>query len=61
MKKHLYMTTALAAASVLAFGATDAMAAEKAKAAEPIKIAVGGFFNTMIGFSEQAILHTSCK
>jgi len=31
MKKSLYMTTALAAAGVLAFGATDVIAAEKAK------------------------------
>ena len=50
MKKSLYMTTALAAASVLAFGATDAMAAEKAK---PVKISLGGFLNTRVGFAEQ--------
>ena len=53
MKKSLYMTTALAAAGVLAFGATDAIAAEKkAKKPEAMKIANGGFFNVRFGFSE---------
>ncbi len=49
MKKSLYMTTALAAAGVLAFGATDAVAAEKAK---KMSIANGGFFKSMISFSQ---------
>ena len=46
MKKSLYMTTALAAAGILAFGATDANA-------KKIKIGLGGFLNTYIGFAEQ--------
>ncbi len=49
MKKSLYMTTALAAAGVLALGATDAAAAEKAK---KMSIANGGFFKTTFGFSK---------
>ncbi len=50
MKKSLYMTTALAAASVLALGATDAMAAEKAK---KMSVSVSGAFKSMIGFAKQ--------
>ena len=49
MKKSLYMTTALAAAGVLALGATDAVAAEKAK---KMSIANGGFFKSMIAFAQ---------
>jgi hypothetical protein len=51
MKKSLYMTTALAAASVLALGATDAMAAEKAK---KMQIKVSGSFKSLVGYSKQS-------
>ena len=51
MKKSLYMTTAIAAASVLALGATDAMAAEKAK---KMQVKVSGFFKSMVGFAKQS-------
>ena len=44
MKKFLYSTTALAVAGALTFG-SDANAAAK-----PIKIAVGGFMTTEMGF-----------
>ena len=56
MKKALYMTTALAAAGVLAFGATDVIAAEKAKKKKLVKMSIssGGFFNTRFGVSSQA-------
>ncbi len=56
MKKSLYMTTALAAAGVLAFGATDVIAAEKAKKKkiEKMSISSGGFFNTRFGVSTNA-------
>jgi outer membrane protein OmpU len=50
MKKSLYMTTALAAASVLALGATDAMAAEKAKKME---VKISGSFTSLVGFTRQ--------
>ena len=50
MKKSLYTTTALAAASVLAFGATDAVAAEKAK---KMSIGVSGFMKSLVGFAQQ--------
>jgi hypothetical protein len=46
MRKSLYMTTALAAAGLLAFGAADANA-------KKIKIGLGGFLNTYVGFAEQ--------
>jgi len=45
MRKSLYMTTALAAAGLLAFGADDANAR--------IKLGLGGFLNTYVGFAEQ--------
>lgn len=45
MRKSLYMTTALAAAGLLTFGAADANA--------KIKIGLGGFLNTYIGYAEQ--------
>jgi outer membrane protein OmpU len=51
MKKSLYMTTALAAASVLALGATDAMAAEKAK---KMQLKISGSFTSLVGFSKQS-------
>ncbi|MBT4940723.1 MAG: porin [Rhodospirillaceae bacterium] len=51
MKKSLYMTTALAAAGVLAFGATDAMAAEKAK---KMQIKVSGSMKSLIGFASNS-------
>ena len=56
MKKALYMTTALAAAGVLAFGATDVIAAEKAKKKKLVKMSIssGGFFNTRFGVSSNA-------
>jgi len=51
MKKALFSTTALAAAGVLAFGASDALAQTKAK---PLSIKVGGYFNSFIGYAEQS-------
>ncbi|MFL2782959.1 MAG: porin [Rhodospirillales bacterium] len=46
MKKSLYLSTALAAASVLAFGSADANA-------KKIKIGLGGFLTSYIGYAEQ--------
>ena len=46
MKKSLYISTALAAAGILAFGATDANA-------KKIKIGLGGFITSYIGYAEQ--------
>ena len=46
MKKSLYISTALAAAGVLAFSATDANA-------KKIKIGLGGFITSYIGYAEQ--------
>jgi outer membrane protein OmpU len=51
MKKSLYMTTALAAAGVVALGVSGAMAASKAK---PIKITTGGAFKSLVGFGHQS-------
>jgi len=51
MRKSLYMTTALAAAGMLAFGATGAVAGSHTGG--KIKIGLGGFLNTYIGFAEQ--------
>jgi hypothetical protein len=48
MRKSLYMTTALAAAGMLAFGATDVSAAAK-----PIKLSLGGFLVTYVGWADQ--------
>ena len=50
MRKVLYTTTALAAASLLVFSAGDAMAQSKAK---KMKIGVGGFFQAQVGASSQ--------
>ena len=47
MKKVLFSTTALAAFGALMFSAGDVMAASKAK---PMKIGVGGYFKTIVGF-----------
>ena len=54
MKKSLYMTTALAAAGVLAFGATDVIAAEKAKAKKAVNVSIktGGYYKTTFGFGQ---------
>jgi outer membrane protein OmpU len=56
MKKSLYMTTALAAAGVLAFGATDVIAAEKKapKRPDPMSISGGGFYDVTFGISENS-------
>ena len=51
MKKSLYMTTALAAASVLALGATDATAAEMK--AKKMSVGVSGSFKSLVGFAKQ--------
>jgi len=52
MKKSLFLTSALVAASVLALGVTnDALAASKAK---KISIGVSGSYRAMIGYSSQA-------
>jgi len=52
MKKVLFSTTALAAASMLAFSASDAQAGSHSKA-KPLSIKVGGFMKAAVGFSEQ--------
>jgi hypothetical protein len=52
MKKVLFSTTALAAASMLAFSASDAQAGSHSKA-KPLSIKVGGFMKASVGFSEQ--------
>jgi outer membrane protein OmpU len=49
MKKSLYLTSALVAASVLALGSTDAMA--KAK---PMKLTVSGTYKAVVGYAKQA-------
>ena len=46
MKKSLYLSTALAAAGILAFGGTDANA-------KKIKIGLGGFLTTYVGWADQ--------
>jgi len=50
MKKSLYLTSALVAASVLALGSTSAMAAAKAK---PMKLGISGFYKAFVGYSDQ--------
>jgi len=50
MKKVLFSTTALAAASMLAFASNDASAQSKAK---PLSIKVGGYFMSKMSVSEQ--------
>jgi outer membrane protein OmpU len=52
MKKVLFSTTALAAASMLAFSASDAQAGSHSKA-KPLSIKVGGYMKAAVGFSEQ--------
>ena len=52
MKKILLGTTALAAAGMLAYPTSDATAQEMKKA-QPVKISVGGYFTSMIGFADQ--------
>jgi hypothetical protein len=49
MKKSLYLTSALVAASVLALGSTDSMAAGKA-----LKVAVTGSYKAVVGYAEQS-------
>jgi len=52
MKKSLFLTSALVAASVLALGATnDALAASKAK---KISIGVSGSYRALVGYSSQS-------
>jgi hypothetical protein len=50
MKKSLYLTSALVAASVLALGSTATMAASKAK---PMKIGVSGSYKALVGYAKQ--------
>jgi len=50
MKKALYLTSALVAASVLALGATDSMAASKAK---KTKMGISGFYKATVGYARQ--------
>ena len=50
MKKSLYLTSALVAASVLALGSSDAMAAAKAK---KMSMAISGFYQAVVGYSDQ--------
>jgi len=51
MKKSLYLTSALVAASVLALGSTATMAASKAK---PMKLAVSGSYKVLVGYAKQS-------
>jgi len=50
MKKALYLTSALVAASVLALGATDSMAASKAK---QTKMTISGSYKATVGYARQ--------
>jgi len=50
MKKSLYLTSALVAASVLAMGSTDSMAASKAK---KMKMAISGSYQAVVGYAKQ--------
>lgn len=54
MKTALYSTTALAAASLLTLGAGDAFAGSHSgmKKAQKLKVGVGGFFVSAIGFAD---------
>lgn len=55
MKKTLYSTTALAAAGLLTFGASDAFAQAAAPAApEKLKMSIGGFFTAYAGWSSNS-------
>jgi hypothetical protein len=49
MKKSLYLTSALVAASVLALGSTDAMAAGKA-----LSVKVSGSYKAQVGYAKQS-------
>jgi hypothetical protein len=49
MKKSLYLTSALVAASVLALGSTDSMAAGKA-----LSVKVSGSYKAVVGYASQA-------
>jgi hypothetical protein len=49
MKKSLYLTSALVAASVLALGSTDSMAAGKA-----LKVGVSGSYKSVVGYAKSA-------
>jgi hypothetical protein len=53
MKKSLYLTSALVAASVLALGSTDSMAAGKA-----LKVGVSGSYKAVVGYAKQAAWKT---
>jgi len=50
MKKSLYLTSALVAASVLALGSSATMAASKAK---PMKLGISGSYEAIVGYSKQ--------
>lgn len=55
MKKTLYSTTALAAAGLLTFGASDAFAQAAAPAApEKLKMSIGGFFTAYAGYASNS-------
>jgi len=51
MKKHLFMTTVLAGAGILAMSAQPALAQSKA---QPMKLSVGGSLMAAVAFSEQS-------
>ena len=55
MKKTLYSTTALAAAGLLTFGASDAFAQAAAPAApQKLQMAIGGFFTAYAGYASNS-------
>ena len=56
MKKSLYLTSALVAASVLALGSTDSMAAGKA-----LKVGVSGSYKAVVGYAKQAAWQTGAN
>jgi hypothetical protein len=49
MKKSLYLTSALVAASVLALGSTDTMAGSHSKA-KKMSMGISGSYKAMVGF-----------
>jgi hypothetical protein len=51
MKKSLYLTSALVAASVLALGSSDAMAAAKAK---KMSMSISGYYTALVGYAKQS-------
>jgi outer membrane protein OmpU len=53
MKKILFATTALAAAGMAFYPTSDALAQDAMKKPQPVKINVGGFFNSSVGFASQ--------